>query len=499
MTEPNPAAIEGLFTPPPDQVIETHISRVFLTGDRAWKLKKAVTLPYVDFGGLEQRRIACEREVALNRRTAPELYLGCRPVYRDTAGSLSFSAHGAPVEWLVEMRRFPPAATFDTLVAQGRLTPALVEALADTIAAFHAGAPHVDVDAVASVARTIELNQAAFDRLAPDALPAAPLAEFHAALAAEFDRRRDSLGQRRFVGRMRHAHGDLHLRNIALIDGRPVLFDCLEFDDGFAEIDTLYDFAFLLMDLLQHDRGDLANLALNRYLEASGDYAGLELLPLYVALRAAIRCHIAAMTPAGQAEAARYLALARRTLHSADTRLAAVGGLSGTGKTTVARALAADLGGYPWGGVLLRSDVLRKQLLGAPLTQPLPRDSYTPEASQRTYAALLQRAALLLRAGNSVILDAVFGRPDERRGAAGVAETCGVRFTGLWLTAPLDVLVGRVAGRQGDASDATEAVVRWQMQNLQPPGQQDRAWSSIDAAGDRDCTVTRARIALSAG
>lgn len=498
MSELNPAAIECLFNPLPDAVIETHISRVFLSGDRAWKLKKAVTLPYVDFGGLEQRRVACEREVALNRRTAPELYLGCRPVYRDAAGGLSFAAHGAPVEWLVEMRRFPPAATFDALIAQDRLTSALVEALADTIAAFHAGAPHVDVDATASVARTIELNQAAFDRLAPDALPSAPLAEFHAALAAEFDRRRDSLAQRRFVGRMRHAHGDLHLRNIALIDGRPVLFDCLEFDDGFAEIDTLYDFAFLLMDLLQHGRGDLANLALNRYLEASGDYAGLDLLPLYVALRAAIRCHIAAMTPAGRDAAARYLALARRALQSAGIRLVAVGGFSGTGKTTVARALATDLGGYPWGGVLLRSDVLRKQLLGMPLAQPLPRDSYTPEASQRTYAALLHRAALLLRDGNSVILDAVFGRPEERRGAAGVAETCGVPFAGLWLTAPSAILVERVASRRGDASDATGDVVRWQMQNLQPPGQQERGWIAVDAVADRDCTVTRARIALSA-
>ena len=499
MTEPNPTDIEDLFDPPPDKVIETHISRVFLTGDRAWKLKKAGTLPYVDFGSLEQRRVACEREVALNRRTAPALYLGCRPVCRDSTGRLSLSAQGDPVEWLVEMRRFPPAATFDELAAQNCLTPALVETLADTIAAFHAGAAHVDVDAAASVARTIELNRAAFDRLAPDALPAAPLADFHTALAAECNRRRDSLAQRRFVGRMRHAHGDLHLRNITLIDGKPVLFDCLEFDDGFAEIDTLYDFAFLLMDLLQHARADLANLALNRYLEASGDYAGLDLLPLYVALRAAIRCHIAAMTPAGRDEAARYLALAQRALQSSGVRLAAVGGFSGTGKTTVARALATDLGGYHWGGVLLRSDVLRKQLLGVPLAQPLPRDSYTPEASQRTYAALLHRAALLLRDGNSVVLDAVFGRPDERRGAAGVAETCAVRFTGLWLTAPLDVLAQRVAGRRGDASDANEAVVQWQAQHLEPPAATEPAWLTVDAAGDRDCTVTRARIALSAG
>jgi aminoglycoside phosphotransferase family enzyme/predicted kinase len=499
MTDQNPTGIETLFDPPPEAVIETHVSRVYLSGDRAWKLKQAVTLPYVDFGSLEQRRIACEREVALNRRTAPDLYLGCRAVYRDPAGHLSFHAQGAPVEWLVEMRRFDPQATFDALVRQRRLTPDQVERLADVIAGFHAGAAHVEADAGAMVERTVQLNRQAFDRLPPEALPAAALAEFHEVLAAEVARRRDSLAQRRFVGRMRHAHGDLHLRNIALIGGEPVLFDCLEFDDGLAEIDTLYDFAFLLMDLLQQGRTDFASLALNRYLESSADYAGLDLLPLYVALRAAIRCHIAAMKPESRAEAAQYLALASRALQSAGARLVAVGGLSGTGKTTVARRLASGLNGYPWGAVILRSDVLRKQLLGVPLTQPLPRESYTPESSRHTYAALLNRAALLLREGNSVVLDAVFGRADERGAAAAMAERCGVGFAGLWLTAPVDMLARRVTGRQGDASDATEAVVRWQTQALQPPTEMESAWTPVDAGGDRDATVARAEEALSGG
>jgi len=497
MTDQNPTDMETLF-PPPLQVAETHVSRIFLTGERAWKLKKAVTLPYLDFGSLEQRRVACEREVELNRRTAPELYLGCHAVYRDAGGQLGFVPQGEPVEWLIEMRRFPSDATFDHLAAARKLNAALIETLADVIAAFHAKAETVEVAAVDTVTRTLTFNDAAFERRASACLADAELAAFRAALQTEFERQRPLLATRKSAGRMRHGHGDLHLRNIALIDDRPVLFDCLEFDDGLAEIDTLYDFAFLLMDLLHHGCRDLANRALNRYLEASGDYDGLPLLPLYVALRAAIRCHIAAMTPAGCDEARRYLALAQAALRSDGARLVAVGGYSGTGKSTVARELAAELGGYPWGAVVLRSDVLRKQLQGRALTERLPQDSYTAEASHQTYAAMYGRAGELLQSGNSILLDAVFGRPGERTAAAAIAEEYGVGFIGLWLTAPQDILLGRVASRRNDASDATEAVVRWQMENLQTPSAAEDGWVSVDAAGDREAALARARGAVSA-
>lgn len=498
MTDPNPTDIETLFTPPLE-VAETHISRIFLTGDRAWKLKKAVTLPYLDFGTLAQRRAACEREVELNRRTAPALYLGCRAVCRDASGRLSLAAPGEPVEWLVEMRRFPVDATFDRLADAGKLDASLIETLADAIAAFHVQAATVEAEAADTVTRTLTFNDAAFARRAPDCLSDAELAAFRAALQAEFERRLPLLQARKAAGRMRHGHGDLHLRNIALIDGKPTLFDCLEFDDDLAEIDTLYDFAFLLMDLLQHDCNNLASRALNRYLEASGDYDGLPLLPLYVALRAAIRCHIAAMTPAGRDEARRYLALAQRALRSEAPRLVAVGGYSGTGKTTVARDLAPACGGYPWGAVVLRSDVLRKQLQGRVLTERLPPESYTAAASRQTYDALLSRAELLLRAGSSVVLDAVFGRVEERAALVALAGSCGTGFTGLWLEAPRDELIRRVALRQRDASDATETVVQWQLEHLQPPSQGERDWTAVDAGDDRNVTLTRARAALGAG
>ncbi|MFN4164880.1 MAG: AAA family ATPase [Ferrovibrio sp.] len=491
MTDPNPADIADLFAPVPDDVIETHVSRVFLAGDRAWKLKKAVALPYVDFSTLEKRRIACEREVLLNRRTAPQLYLGCRAVYRDAMGKLSFDPQGTPVEWLVEMRRFDAHKTLDRLLADDAVTPAMIAALATDIAAFHARAERVDREATAMVAQTIALNDAAFANLPAGALPAEALAGFRAALGTEIERRRSVLLQRRADGRMRHGHGDLHLRNIAVIDGQPVLFDCLEFDDDLAAIDTLYDLAFLLMDLVQQRRGDLASLALNAWLEAMPDDAGMALLPLYVALRAAIRCHIAALTEAGRPEATRYLALARQALKPPSPRLILVGGLSGTGKSTLARALAPDFGGL-CGAVILRSDTIRKNLHNVPVLQRLPKDSYTPDSSRRVYATLLERARVLLQGGASVILDAVYGKPEEREAAAALARDMGCRCDGLWLTAAPDILTARVAARRNDASDATEDVVHWQLQHLSPPAD----WKTVDAGAGPEETLRRAKALL---
>lgn len=491
MTEPNPADIASLFMPAPDEVIETHISRVFLAGDRAWKLKKAVALPYVDFSTLEKRRIACEREVTLNRRTAPQLYLGCRAVYRDAAGRLSFDPQGAPIEWLVEIRRFDARKTLDRLLADGAVTPAMITALAADIAAFHARAESVEREAGDMVAQTIALNDEAFANLPPDALPAEAFADFRAAQQAEMERRRSLLSRRRADGCMRHGHGDLHLRNIAVIDGHPVLFDCLEFDDDLAAVDIMYDLAFLLMDLVQQHRGDLASLALNAWLEAIPDDAGIALLPLYVALRAAIRCHIAALTEAGRAEAVRYLALARQALNPPVPRLILVGGLSGTGKTTLARALAPDFGG-PCGAVVLRSDTVRKALHNVPALQRLPKDSYTPDSSRRVYTTLLKRARVLLQGGASVILDAVYGKPDEREAAAALAREMNCRCDGLWLTAGPEMLTARVAARRGDASDATEEVVLWQLQHLSPPGD----WKAVDAGDGPEETLRRAKAVL---
>jgi predicted kinase len=284
-----------------------------------------------------------------------------------------------------------------------------------------------------------------------------------------------------------------------LLDGAPVLFDCLEFDEGLATIDTFYDLAFLLMDLLHRDLGGLAQRLLSGYLDATCDDAGTALLPLFLSCRAAIRAKVegfAAQSEAGEAKeeiaAARaYLDLAQRFLAPEPARLIAIGGVSGTGKSTLARALAPGLGAAP-GAVTLRSDVIRKKLFGAAPTERLGPEAYREGVSAKVYDRMISRARTLLGAGHSVIVDAVYLEDRDRAHIEQAAIDTGVPFAGLWLTAPAETLLVRVRGRKEDASDATAAVVQSQLEV--DPGPLD--WSKVDAGADPDTVAASARRAL---
>lgn len=491
MSDPNPAAIESLFDPAPT-IIETHISKIFLSGDRAFKLKKAVKLPFIDFSTLALRKEAAERELRFNRRSAPDLYLGLRGVWRAADGRLRLDPPPGEtvLDWLVEMRRFESDATLDRRLAHGLLTADDMDAVAAAVYDLHAKAERSPRDAFVTADDTARKNLVCFQHLEPAAMPVAEVAAMHAALMAEIARHDALLRQRGPAGFVRRCHGDLHLRNIAWIDGRPLLFDCLEFDDALAEIDTLYDIAFLVMDLLSVGRRDLANRLLCRYLELLTDDAGLALLPLYVSLRAGIRAHIAGLNPKEWPRGAEYLALAHQALQPVHPRLVVLGGGSGTGKTLLARGLAPLLPGVA-GAVVVRSDVTRKALFGLDALQPLPPQAYAPEVSARVFAAMRARARALLLAGQSVILDAVHGKAQERAAAQALAAELGVPCHGLWLTAPQDVQIVRVEMRRQDASDADAAVVRKQ-QAMQPP--QD--WPHLDAGQDAAATLAAACGAL---
>lgn len=483
--------------------IDTHGAAVFLAGDEAYKVKRAVRFPFMDLSTLERRHAACAREIEINRPGAPGIYLGLTPIRRRD-GRLHLggddSPEGGVVEWAVHMRRFDEEATLDKVAARGGLTPSLIDALANAIAAAHERAErHPDFDAPAALAHVIGDVMNGLEE-APELFAPPRIAALEAGLRAALDRLAPLLMRRARTGEVRRCHGDLHLRNIALIDGVPVLFDALEFDEALATTDRLYDLAFLLMDLWLRDLRFEANLILNRYLVACGDappYDGLAALPLFIGLRAAIRAQVTAAARvhlagaarvAADTEACAYLDLAEAALAPAPAWLVGIGGLSGTGKSTLAAHLAPGIGPLP-GAVHLRSDVERKRLAGIGELERLPPAAYTREATDQVYAVLRERAAAILAAGHAVVVDGVHQRPEERTALTEVAWAAGARFAGLWLEAPLDTLEARVEARRGDASDATAEVVRHQA--ARDSGALD--WVRISAAGTPEEVLARAR------
>ena len=485
--------------------IDTHISHLFLVGDRAYKLKRAVRFPDLDFSTAPLRRRCCEAEVAVNRRTAPDLYIGVAPVVRDSAGDLKLGKAGAAdssaaVDWVVVMRRFDQDTLFDALAQRGGLDTALITELADVIAAFHEAAARTAGSGGAdAMRRMIDGNATEIARFVPSVFPADDAGRLDAAIEPAFQNIAPLLDARRAAGMVRHCHGDLYLRNICLIDGRPTPFNAIEFNDDIANIDVFHDFAFLLMDLEHRGQRILANAALNHYLPREGDYGGLAALPLFLACRAAVRAPVTAMQASAAsatadgpaAEARSYLDLAIRLLQPAPPRLVAIGGLSGTGKSHLARDLAPGFG-TPVGAIVLRSDVIRKRLLGVDPLARLGPEAYRADVTMRVYDTICTGAATALEAGCSVIADAVYGRPGQRAAIEETAHRRGAAFDGLWLQAPDVVRISRIQARTADASDATARVAREQSDyRLGAPG-----WQCIDAAGEPAATLAHGRNAL---
>lgn len=479
-------------------IIETHASLVFLAGDRAYKLKRAVKYPYLDFSTAELRRRACEAELTLNRRTAPTLYLELRALARTSQGRVGFSTEGTVVDWIVVMRRFDQSSLFDSLARTGGLSAALMNELAGHIADFHAVAERrFDYGGALALTDTIEGNRHCLMAAQHAGFALERVDELHERSLQQLASVGELLDRRRAEGKVRRCHGDLHLRNICLLDAKPTLFDCLEFSDALATIDVLYDLAFLLMDLEHRGLTNYANLVLNRYLDLTGEDDGLPAMHLFLSLRAAIRAHVSATAmervavreakPKMAAEAGRYLELAARLLRPRPCRLVAIGGFSGAGKSTLAAAVAPSLGAR-----VLRSDAIRKRLFGVALETRLPTSAYTAQVSGQVYEALRREASAALTAGYSVIIDAVAMKPEERRAFAAVAEAAAVPFLGLWLTAPAATMETRLRGRLHDASDASPDVLAQQLG--QDPGPID--WVRIDAGSGLDPTLSAARRAL---
>lgn len=480
--------------------IDTHAASVFLAGERAYKVKRAVRFPFLDYATLPRRKAACEAELAVNRPFAPELYRRVVAITRQ-AGGLALGGAGEPVEFAVEMRRFDENATLDRLAERAEIDAALADALARAVAAAHARAPVAACEpwlgALADfiAQNDVELRERA-DLFAPDALEALTRRS-----RAALDRVRPLLRARGAQGLVRRGHGDLHLGNIALIEEKPVPFDAIEFDPLIASGDVLYDLAFLLMDLSERGLKRAANIVLNRYLAETrrdSDLDALAALPLFMSLRAAIRAKVTAARAATAAPADRaatiaaaqaYFRCACDLIDPPAPMLIGIGGLSGTGKSVLARALAADLLPAP-GAVLLRSDTERKTLFDAGETERLPPGAYTLQASARVYRALAEKARRVIAAGHSAVVDAVCARPEER---TQIAQRGGGAFRGLFLEADVATRRARVSARRNDASDADARVV--EEQEAYDLGAMD--WTRIDASGTPAETLKRATAALS--
>src|SRR5579864_2205218 len=475
--------------------IDTHISIVFIVGDSVYKLKRAVRFSYLDYSTVAARARFCRAELELNRRTAPGLYRGVRSITRKPEGGLEWDGPGELADCVVEMERFDERELFDLLASDGRLTRAHMVRLADAIAGFHAAATIAPgfggAQGLADVIEDNYVNIAASGgRLELQAIDG-----LHAACRAELMRIRELLDARRANGRVRRCHGDLHLRNICLFRGEPTLFDCIEFNDAFSCVDVLYDLAFLLMDLEHCKLRALGNLLLNRYLDRTDDIAGIAALPLLLSVRACVRAKVAAASVAVQPEAltdARaFLEWAAALMKPERPSLIAIGGFSGTGKSTVAGGLAPDFAPAP-GARVVHSDVLRKSLMGVAPETRLPAAAYRREISEQVYRLLREQASAVLTAGYTAIVDATFTDQAARDAIAAVAARAGVPFVGLWLAAPEAVLADRVAARRDDASDADLAVLRNQLKIGAGP----ITWTRVDTSGDAEASLAAARLGM---
>jgi len=492
----------GLGPGAPIERLETHISFVWLAGARAYKLKRAVKYDYVDFSTVEARRIACEAEVRLNRRTAPCLYIGVCPVTREPGGGLALRGSGEAVEWLVEMVRFDQSLLFDQLASRHQVTIELMAPLADAILRLHAAAARrSDHGGRNGMSWVVDGNAATFTRLLSggDRTIADRVTD---ASRYAIDRHPALLDARQRNGFVRLCHGDLHLRNICLFDGVPTVFDSVEFNDELSCVDVLYDLAFLLMDLWHRDLRAHANAVFNRYFVKSADIGGLPLLPLFLSCRAAIRAKTSATAAAlgtssrGADElrlaTTKYLSLAEVLLHPAKPRLVAIGGFSGAGKSVLARELAPGIGAVP-GALILQSDAIRKEQFGADILTRLPMAAYASEITAIVYTTVVERSKAILAAGHSVIADATYADPVQRETIAAAARDAGVAFSGLWLDAPAAVLSNRVAARAAaatDVSDATTAVLQRQLATGAGPLSD---WHLMDGSCDIDSLVADAK------
>jgi len=467
------------------ELIETHISWVILTGEFAYKIKKPVNFGFLDFSTLEKRKQFCEQELALNSRLAPEIYLDVVAI-NGTRNKPCISGSGETFEYAVKMAQFPQSAQLDNMLSAGKLEFKHMIALARMTADFHQTnniandtSEYGDKN---SVYQPVEENFIQID----EHLDTAPYADMLSTLSqwskSESVRLQAVFEQRKKNNFIRECHGDMHLRNLIWLNDRPMAFDCIEFNPALRWIDVLSEIAFLVMDLQDRQQYRLANQFLNSYLEFTGDYAGLSILPFYLCYRALVRAKVCALrleqknitadeVKKSRVELESYLKLAITYTQLPKPKIIIMRGLSASGKSTVSQKLLDDIG-----AIRIRSDVERKRLFettskkdaSGEVGKSINTGIYSNDASQLTYAKLIELTSMTIQAGYSVIVDAAFLRREQRMPFQQLAQQLDVPFVIMEITAPAKLLRRRISQRKNDVSDADLAVLEHQLTNWQP-------------------------------
>ncbi len=452
----------------PIQLLQTHVSYVFLTGDYAYKVKKPVNFGFLDYSTLEKRQHFCQEELRLNQRGAASLYLAVVPIYQ-TGDTFALTAPGEPAEYAVKMQQFPQETLLSQVFERGELTEAMLRQLAEAIAQFHQAAETNDeilsFGTVEAVRQSIDENYEQTLGFIGGPQTQVQFDGTQAYTDQFFATQADLLQQRIDGGWIRACHGDLHLNNICHWQDQLLLFDCIEFNKPFRFVDVMYDIAYIVMDLTAQGRSDLAATFISHYVEQTGDWEGLQVLPLYVSRQAYVRAKVTSfllgdpsipedVKQQASETATKYYSLAHDYVQPRQGKLILMAGLSGSGKSTTARFLANQLG-----AVQLRSDAVRKHLAGIPLQQRGDDSVYTPAMSQKTYDRLLSLGILLAQQGYTVILDAKYDRVAFRAEAIAQSQAHQLSLRVVYCTAPEAVLKQRLDARRGDIADATLAVL----------------------------------------
>lgn len=503
----SPAAY-GLKSSQKIMVKETNISNVFLTGRKAYKLKRGVKYPYVDYSTPEKRLAACQKELAICERFAPGLCFGIEEVVSDKKGRLFIRSacsdkNAEVVDYLLAMHEFAEDMLFENMVERGDLDRFEMMDTAEKIFDLHQSAEVImSRNPVDIIRGRIYENNAMIRCFVPDIFDAEDVDELENLQLEALEKNRELLLQRQTEGKIRWCHGDLTLRNLAMWNGQVTPFNPIEFYDDLTQIDTLYDFAFLLVEMESKGQRRLASILFNHYLALSADWNGIPVLPLFLSCRAAVNAYVFAQRSSEIKDkhesslmanrAYEQLVISKRFLMRPKPVLVACGGLSGSGKSRIARESAPFIGNPP-GAVIVRDDVLRKNMLNAGLEEHLDTAEYTPELENKVFEQLCAECRRVLVAGRPVVADALFHNEDQRRAIEDLAREMNVDFQGLWVDAPLDVRIERVASRKRNPSDVKTAD---ELRKQLDVNVGEITWDKIDTSGDRMATLTRVRTLL---